>query len=382
MIDAFPIALGAPLYLPGTGAIISTRRVLDLFGAIDRYEHTISDQFGFESATIDRTMSRDDALNALALWLMVSTVMSGPNAETLFEGFVSQLDATFGQESRSLSLQALANKIVIKYTTASGGGAAVPITVNAADSQAAYGVKMSTQSFETTNATDATNKANRILAELANPQMSRRSQASTGASALGATLRTTFSGWYAALDWLTTSNATATTAATDAQIKTLLTAYNAINAFFSTDQTQIVASGVSKPQTIQNDTTYRKAIEDLLASGNSTGQSLAWGVYEDRVFQSVVSAKNTPDIVTYRRYLQDGQIYDGAYNVVDWWNVRPNAIYEVVDLLDPTPVSAQQDGAARAYIARVRFSASKDQLSLDLEGANGESVDKLLARVR
>lgn len=377
-----PIAIRAPLFAAGVGGIVSSsQRALDT-SAIERYEHAISDQAGFESASVDYTMGVEDALTALATWLMGSVVASGPHAETLFEGFASQIDATFGQESRTVSILPMCNRVVVKYTTAADSSAAVAATINDTASQARYGVKTGTQSFEATDSTDAANKAARILAELKHPQMSRRSQAASGQGALGASLRVTFAGWYAALDWLTTSNTTAATAVTTTQVKTLLTAYQAVNAFFSTDQNQIVASGVSKPQTIQNNTTYRKVIEDLLASGDSSGRALTWGVYEDRRFQVAVAAKATPGTITYRRRLADGRLYDSAGNPVDWWNVRPNAMYEVVDLLDPTPISTQQDAAGRSYIARVRFSASRDQLSLDLEGANGESIDKLLARIR
>jgi hypothetical protein len=380
---SFPVTLNIPLFERGAAGVPSASYFgIDLADRLERYEHAISDQFGFESAVVERNVSLAEALFALRFWLMRSTEVGAPDGANIFEGFVSQIDATFAQESRTLSLMPMANRIIVKYTT-TDGGSAVLAPINNTVSQALYGIKLETQSFEATDSTDATNKANRILSELKNPQMSRRSQAATGQPPpLGAHLRCSFAGWYAALDWLTTANTTAAAAVTTTQVKTLLTAYNAVNAFFSTDQSQIAASGVSKPQLIPNDTSYRKAIEDLLSSGNSGGNALAWGVYENRVFQVAASAKATPDTITYRRYLADGRIIDSNNNVVPWWKVRPNAIYEVVDLLDPDPVSTQQDAAARSYIARVRFSASRDQLSLDLEGANGESIDKLLARVR
>lgn len=379
----FPIALTIPLFASGAAGAPTTAILSDdLGGSLISYSHAISDQFGFESATVERTVAKSVALHALASWLMRATTVRGPWCETLFEGFLAEVAAEFGDESRAVSVRSLANQVKVKATDTNNS----PITagpVDDTDSQALYGIKETIQSFSATDATDALNKANRILAELANPQMERSSSAGSGSEApLGATLRCSFDGYYSALDWLSTENTTAATAVTTAQVKTLLTAYNAINAFFSTNQGAIVASGVSAPQLIASDTTYRQAIEDLLASGDSSGQALAWGVYEDRVFQAVVSAKATPSTITYRRSMVDGRIYDTYRNVVPWWQVRPNAIYEVIELLDPGAVATQQDAAARSYIARVRFSASRDQLSLDLEGANGESIDKLLARMR
>lgn len=382
-MDTFPLALTVPLFARGAAGVPTTALLGDdLNGRITSYEHTISDQFGFESASVGRNMTVADAILALNTWLMRAASVYGPYGETLFEGFLATIEASFGVESRSVSLRPLANRITIKATD-TNNAAFTTTPVNDTASQALYGIKEQIQSFEATDSTDATNKANRILAEVKREQMQRTSAAETGQPPpLGANLRLTFDGYYSTLDWLTTENTTAATAVTTDQVKELLFAYNAINAFFSTDQGQIVASGVSAPQLIAAETTYRKAIEDLLASGNSASSALAWGVYEDRAFQAVVSAKATPETITYRRYLADGRIYDRYNNVVPWWQVRPNAMYEVVDLLDIGADSAQQDAAGRSYIARVRFSASRDRLSLSLEGANGESVDKLLARIR
>lgn len=379
----FPIALNLPLFARGTAGVPSSGLLNDeLSGGLISYAHAINDQGGFESATVERAVPLMVALAALSSWLMRATTIRGPWADTVFEGFLASVEAQVGDESRAVSVRSLANRVTVKATDENGD----PITttpIDDTDSQDVHGIKETIQSFDATDATDAANKANRILAELAWPQMERSSMAgSGGGSPLGAVLRCTFDGYYSALDWLTTENTTAATAVTTTQVKTLLTAYNAVNAFFSTNQGAIDSSGVSAPQLIASGTTYRQAIEDLLASGDSNGQALSWGVYEDRVFNVVASAKATPGTVTYTRSLADGRIYDHFRNVVPWWQVRPNAIYEVMELLDPGPVASQQDAAARSYIARVHFSASRDQMSLNMEGANGETVDKLLARMR
>jgi hypothetical protein len=379
----FPVALNLPLFARGTAGVPSSGLLNDdLSGGLISYSHAINDQGGFESATVERAVALSVALEALSSWLMRATTIRGPWAETVFEGFLASVEASFGTESRVVSVRSMANRVSVKATDTAGD----PLTttpVDDTDSQDMYGIKETIQSFDATDATDAANKANRILAELAWPQMERSSQSGTGpASPLGATLRCTFDGYYSALDWLTTENTTAATAVTTTQVKTLLTAYNAINNFFSTNQGGIVASGVSAPQLIAAGTTYRQAIEDLFQSGDNSGQALSWGVYEDRVMNVVASAKASPSTVTYQRSVADGRIYDHFRNVVPWWQVRPNAMYEVIELLDPSPVASQQDAAARSYVARVSFTASRDQLSLTLEGANGETIDKLLARMR
>lgn len=377
-----PIQLAIPLFLAGTSGVpTTTTDALDLAAGLTSYEHTISDSLGFESITVERAVTVEQALAALAGWLMRSTVVSGPDGETLAEGYLTALAAEFGDESRSIGLDGVANRVTVKYTSSTGAAATTP--TNHATSQALYGVKATVQAFEATDATDAANKAARVLYALGLPRMQRGTRLGTGkAGQAGATLRLTFAGWGTTLDWLTTSNTSTATAATDAQIASLLTSARATNAFLSSDQSQITASGVSAPQTIAGETTYRRAIEDRVASGTSSGQPLVWGVYEDRVFALAVSAAATPDTVTYRRALGDGHITDAAGNAIPWWRIRPNAIYEVADLLDPAPIGTAPDAAARGYISRVTFSVDPRGMRLSLEGPQGESVDKILARVR
>ncbi len=355
---------------------------IDLADGLTSYEHSISDQMGFETIAIGRDVTAELALTALTTWLGGKLVATGPDADIIAEGLLTGIDATFGDESRSVSLEPMANRIRVKYTVAAGGSGTTSAVDDTA-SQALYGIKEIVQSFETTDATDAANKATRLLAELKNPRMDRRSRAGTGGkTANGAQLRLTLSGYYATLDWLTTSSTSVTSTDTGTQVGSLITSYRSTNANFVAAST-IATTGRSAPETITDGTTYRKAIEDRLASGNSSGQPLAWGVYEDAIFLVTnPGAAATPDTVTYRRYLGDGRIYNAAGNTILWWQVRPNAIYEVVDLLDPGPVATAQDAAARSYVARVRFSVSKDGMSLDLEGSEGQSVDRLLARIR
>jgi hypothetical protein len=374
----FPIELHLPLTLPAG-------YMIDLADGLTSYEHSISDQAGFESVAISRDAPADLALTALVTWLGGKLVAAGPDADIIAEGLLTTIEATFGEESRSVSLDPMANRIRVKYTLAAGGGSGTTSAANDTASQVIYGVKETVQSFETTDATDAANKATRLLAELKNPRMDRRSRAGAGSrskAAPGAQLRCTFSGYYATLDWLTTSSTSTTSTDTGTQVGSLITSYRATNANFVAAST-IATTGRSAPETIADGTTYRRAIEDRLASGNSSGQPLAWGVYEGAVFLVAnPSAATTPGTVTYRRYLGDGRIYNAAGCVVPWWQVRPNAIYEVVDLLDPGPISTAQDAAARSYVARVRFSVQRDGMSLDLEGSEGQSVDRLLARIR
>ena len=61
------------------------------------------------------------------------------------------------------------------------------------------------------------------------------------------------------------------------------------------------------------------------------------------------------------------------------WLIRPNAMIETVDLLDPGPVAGAADAAARFFVERVTFRVSGDSMGVDLEPQASDSLDSRLA---
>jgi hypothetical protein len=354
----------------------------DIASDADSIQWSISDQFGFESMDVVMRGTIEDVLFWFSA-LRSSAVVYGPDADTCWEGFLNAVDATIGQETHSRSLDTLANTMRVRYTTVLGSPA-VTADQTDADSITAYGTKHGVERIGETTSTAAIAMCTRILNNRRWPGKQPSTSVSTGdVGAIEITLH--FVGWYGALDWLLTASSTTTNAVTTTQVTNLLTAYNAINSFFSTDTTFVLASALNDTQYIPDDTTYRSAIERLLSQGDSSGTRYAWGVYEDKVFWAQLW--NSVYTRGYRRTLSGGieATLNGTsvagYGTVNLWNLRPNAIVEIEDLLDIQPQSTEIDAAAKYYVARVTFRADSSGMSATLEPTDITDITAQLARL-
>jgi hypothetical protein len=374
---AIPLAIN--VYQRGLAGIPSTTLQDNISGRVGSYAHTITDQFGFESMQAVLSVSLDEAVDWLNNGLMRSVVVSGPDAEIVWEGFLSSVSAQIGQKPVTLSLDAMANRVRCLYTTVLGTPGTTS-SVSDTISQNIYGIKDRIVPLDASDAAAAAYRATIVLADLAYPKSPEATQAMTGAQG-EISLTLSFTGWYGTLDWLVTSNSTTSTAVTTTQVGTLLANAAAINAFIATSTVYITASGISSPQLIAAQTTYREAIEDRLKLGTGT-YPLTWGVYEDRTFRVDTWAGSTPTTITYQERLGDSNVYDAYGNVVLPWNVRPNAISQVVELLDVGPPSGAPDAAARKYVGRVTCTISGDQVGCSLEPSSLDDVTTRLAALR
>lgn len=372
------IPLQVNIFRRGDNGVPSTNFLANLQSRIDQYTHTITATFGFESMNMSFLASEQEAEDWLDR-LMSSVVVSSPHAETVWEGYLTQVDAQFGQETRSRSLDGMANRVRVRYTTVTGVPA-VTSAVNNTSSQALYGTKDSVLSLNQATATAANNLRNGALNAYAFPRAQPTTSATTGdLGEVRVTLN--FAGWYDTLGWLVTSSVATSTQVTTTYVQNLLTSFLGfldINNFLSDDFRNVESSGVSDTTFIADDTTYRDAIERLLRQGNSSNERLAWGVYEDRMLTIKEWNGASPDTITYQRYLGNSQIYtSGGLAVIDPWNVRPDAMYQVVNLLDVAPEAI--DGVARFFVERVTCSISGDQIGVTLEPEATDSIDAQLA---
>lgn len=366
----------AAIEASSTGGAVGGFQLPDPLPRATSYEHTSAATFGFESMRLTFPCALDEAI----FWagqLMANISISGPDAMTAWEGYLAGVEISAGTRQRSISLDSMGNRVRVRYTTVNGVSG-VTSTASDASSIARYGTKDLVESLPTTTSTAADNRRAVLLAARKHPVMQPTTSLETaGAGPVVVTL--IGAGWYAVLDWLLTSSSTTSTAVTTTQVGTLLTAYNAVNAFLSST-TRITASGISDTQYIADDTTYRAAIERLLIQGNGTNR-YAWGVYEDRVFHAAPWAGATPETITYRGTLGDGaRIFGDGGNEIMPWSVRPDAMYEESDLLDVAALSAQPDAAARHYIERVAFRMEPGGYSLSLEPAASDDLTAQLAR--
>jgi len=378
-----PLGITPALFAPGTGGVPGTTADPLLGGRVRnrivRYEQAIAATKGFESMVMGLSATEGEAKDWLDC-LMYSTVVYGPDAETIWEGALIRVDATFGQEPQSKALDPMANRVRCRYTTRLGTPGTTAL-VNDTASQAIYGVKDTVLSLPGSTATAALNHATAELARRKNPMAPSTSEVRTGD--LGdITVTLYFVGWYDLLRWLLTSNTSTSSTATTTQVQNLITSYNSTNNFFSTDFSNVTASGISDVETIAPDTPVLSKIEALLKQGNSGGQRLAWGIYEGRKLTVKPWAGATPTTTTYQRYLREGVIRDAAGGVVSPWRIRPDAMYQIVDLLDVAAVSTAADESARKYVERVVCSISSGSVGVSLEPQASDALDARLARLR
>jgi hypothetical protein len=374
-----PLALDLhlPVFRAGFGGAPTTSMITDLAGRIDSYEHSISATFGFESMRVTLATDVDEALEMLSSWLMASTVVAAPDGEIIWEGYLARIDAQFGQETRSVSLDQMANRVTVRYTTVLGTQASTG-PLSDSTSIARYGTKDTVLSLPETTLTAAQNFRAAELARRKDPRMTPSTEIRSGeAGVVQVTL--VFAGWYDTLGWLLTSNTATSSAMTTTQVGNLLATAAATNPFIATTTADIEASNISDTQYIAPDTTIRDAIERLLRQGQSSGQRLAWGVYENRRFRVKTWAGANPTTITYRRQLGSTTLL--TRSEVLPWLVRPDAMYEVADLLDNAPVGTTPDAAGRCYIERVVFRVSGEGIGVQLEPQQSDALDARLARL-
>ena len=370
-----PIPLSIILFDRGANGAPTTTNPVNLAGRVESYEDTVSDRYGFETARVAWT----PPLAEVEEWarydhLMRPMVAYSPDARQIWRGVLAEIEISIGTKKIAFSLKDMANRLTVRYSEP-GGAQGDSSTYSSAASQALFGIKDRVINASVALSAAASNQAQTILNAIAFPRSKQPSAAGTTRGDLSITL--TFWGKYALLDWLLTASTSTTSTATSTQIASLLASYAAINAFFSSSAANITATGVADTEYIEPDTTYREKIERLLARGTSSQQPLAWGFYDDDAFVVTPRASATPTVITYYESEASGQIRDQWQNVLDVWDVRPNAMSQIVDLIDaPTPGSVETP--FRKYVARVTRSVRGEDVTVTLEPDDTESLEDLL----
>lgn len=371
--------LSLPIFRRGEAGVPSSVFVDNLVERAESYEHTISDQFGFESGSLTFTAPIDEGL----WWmdqLMSGFTPHGPDADPIWDGFLTGVDLTVNGVTHSRSLDPMANRVRCRYTTYTGANGTTATASDTA-SQALYGVKDAVVHLNNaTSSTDAAYKRDVRLALQRWPKAETRINLAgerKPADVCQIVLR--FAGWYDTLGWVLTNRTDTTSEATTTQLGDLLAAsgvgIGATNAFLATTTGRITASGVNRTRFIDLDTSYRSKIENLLSAGNGTSP-YAWGVYEDRVFWAEPYAAATPTQIDYTVDLLTQTITDGGGNGALWpWQVRPNKMIQITRLLDIAPRSTAQDAAGRIYASRVSCQVDRTSASVSIEPGDDSGLE-------
>jgi hypothetical protein len=369
------IGLRVNVFEPGT-----TRNPQELSSRADQYSHSISNKCGFESMSISFAATLAEAMEWFTNGLGRTCEVSERHARVVWEGLLETIEAQIGQERRSISIRDMANRIRVQYQTVLGTQGTRPSTTTFfedAESIARYGKKDLMLALGNTSDGSEVDDYGAVMLRKYRFPLAIPSTSVNSGDMGDVRLTLTFAGWYTTLDWLIASNTSTTKTQTTTQIGTLLTAAAAINPFVSTDTSHIVASGVNATEYIEPGTTYRAKIEELLRRGNGV-EPYAWGVYEDRVFHARPWAGANPNATTYQRHIGESIVRNAIGTAIEPWLVRPDAMYQTIELLDPAPVSGQQDAAARFYVARTSCSISGGQIALTLEPEQSSDLSALL----
>lgn len=375
-----PVPITLIAYARGLGGAPSTSSSL-IAPPIESYTHTISATGGFESCAVSFGGRLEDVFYWLSNGLMASVQCYAPDGMLIWEGFISTVSAKIGAEQIDLSIEDMANAVAVRYQPGVGAQTTTAF-VTTADSIATYGRKELVYGGSGMTPTAATTLQSTLLAQRAYPVARRSSTVGTSEQADDVRITLTCSGWYYTLGWLTTTNTTTAVLGTTTQVGALLVTAAATNAFISTSTASIQGSALSDTQFIEANTPIRTKIERLLSLGNSSGQRIAYGVYEDREFWAKTWAGATPTAIGYQRYLGDDQLYVPGGGAVDAWNVRPDAMYQVIDLIDASTLVAGPDNIAAYYIERVTCTVDGGGQSVRLEPGRSSELDVLLARIR
>ena len=371
------IPLGVIACDRGANGVPTSSNPRNLSGRLKSYAHTIAMGFGFESLRVSWDATPVEVLDWLNAGLMRPITSYSPSGRVVWDGLVSEITVTIGQKKIALSLDDMANRISVRYS-ASGGASGLAGPVSSASSIALYGTKERLINLSNVSSAAASARANTVLTRCAFAKNKQPSTAKTGP--IGAiTIELAAMGWYGTLDWLLTSSTSTTVTATHTQVLNLLTSYAATNPWLATTSANVTATGVSDVETIDADSTYRDKIETVLALGNSASQPLHWGIYENRAMTIEPWAGASPSTITYTESARTGEIRDTYGNIVAPWDVRPNAMVQVVDVLESGIPAGAIDSIARKFVARVSVSLDLTSRSITLEGDDVDTVDALIA---
>jgi len=360
-----PIPLTVAVYDRGAAGAFTWQNPVSLAGRLTSYEDGIEARGGFVSLRVAFRCSATELKEWLDAGLLRGVRSYTPRGRVRWEGALVELKATIGPIVITRSLENMANVLVVSYGS-DAGGTGNTATFSSAASIAEYGTKMLQADLSTTTAAGAANWAETELVKAAWPQRSREISLDTDQGGeIMVELRAV--GRYELLDWVLTSNTSTTTTATNTQAAALLTAYNAVNNWFSTSAADIVATGHSDTEYIDPYTSYKEKLETLLSQGNSSKQALAWGIYEGGALTVKVWAGATPSTVAYYRDARDKTVRDPYGNLVEPWDVLPDAMAEDVAILGMAEDSAAIATETREYIARVGLRIGSGGVELTME---------------
>jgi len=350
------------------------------------YQHKISAMGWYDTATCNVDVTKADAEEIYQTYVgnRVAVYVDNPLVP-VWEGFISRVTIEVNGYAYTRSLENMANKVQVLYTTtAASPNDTMTAVADDLDSQAIYGVKMATYDLGNTYATAVANPniATRLRDRyLATNSMPLRSVAPSSQRNLRVTIE--MQGFYHTLKW-DQQQITDTTSDTAFNIyKRMMVSGsaprwitlngspypgNGNGVFFNDVATPLsfdFNGSFSYPRTKRLGESYWDFLVKVTEAGN--------GVV-DYIFGITPTDPNLGYRTSYYRQANtnveyitnaygDGRIYTTAGQLVNGWDVRPDRSIRINDIL----VGYDIDGANEAYIKSITYNAEQGNVTWTTE---------------
>lgn len=327
------------------------------------YRHTISAIGGFDTASCDIAIrSRDEGQQFLDQYIgnRVAFYVDNP-VEPIWEGFINRMTFDAGGVQYTISLDEMANRIRVVYTTAATSpditqGAAATATTKSTYSQSLYGIKQEQIDLGLMTAgTGATLLRDTVLAQKALP----KSSILPGGNGNGL-IHIEFLGFYHTLMWEDFRQTTAGSVQLGNFVDTIIGGIlNGTTFFDNTDTTLTIANtNAINQQTMKGETVW-DVLKKIQETGNTTNYFVI-GIsptdYQTGTRRFYYQVASTDIVYTARQ--SDGLRIRNLYGqLVPPWTVRPDAGVRVSDML--IGWDGIGDNPTETYVTKIDYDANQ-----------------------
>jgi len=297
------------------------------------------------------------------------------NGDTAFHGLIVELKLNLPNAEISISLLDMANRVQIRYLTASGGLIKRSTAYNDTASQALYGIKEKIFSGAIiSSSTEVNQAAQKLLSQYKYPSSPINTPKNNSG---GISLSIIAHGYVRTLDWRVYNQTVNTgTENISTQIAAVITA---VGQFIAS--TSITANTSPVLQLQDADKLAWNVIEGATQLGDVSNNRYVVGVYEDR---KLTYAQATGSTITDVNYItealsESGDFYDRKSGVkLDMASIRPNKWVRYTDILGSLSDGTDLFTDPRAtYIESVNYS---DPDRVSITGTRGALAEMIMAK--
>lgn len=315
----FSTNIGIPLVV-GNSLLYS-----DMDERVKNLTYTNKAMGGFWDASFSFEGKKDFANDWLEKGLFRHVEITNPSGDTVWEGFVNQIDVTVGNSEFTVGpLMGIVNRGRLWYSRFlpldSGGFTGARVATDYAentDSQNEYGIIEKELSGGGVSADSAENLRDLHIAENSFPKTYR--QGSLGNFKEGITIRISLLGYVHLLKLYGYTQETVETVTVDAKIKNVLSSEP--NSLISTDHTNIEASTTEVVNEADGSSTaYEELFDGLGSLGDADNNRYIMGVREGRKFYY----KKVEESLDYRveQFGREDKFFNASGGIINSWDVQ------------------------------------------------------------